>query len=215
MSKARYRSQPTEEAVVLTQICLLISLWSPGPGGVQNNSYWLNLAFKHANDDELWKTQPSTDGRQCRRKLLWWCCLVRDRILALGMRRPYRLHRGPCEEALLTPTDFDLKVTADQQRTDIQSKRIAILAFVWLCKLSEIMAAIAVFQRQTRFSREWNGEDVRDSTSELEQVTAFDRDIREWKEQFEADAFEATRNESINDSQDIPIPFYILRIVCK
>jgi hypothetical protein len=136
---------------------------SPGPGGVQNNSYWMNLAFKHENEDELWKTRPPIDGRLCRRRVLWWCCLVRDRMLALGMRRPYRLHRGPFEEDLTSELDFSFEA-ASYLTTEIQSKRIAIFAFVWLCKLSEIMAAIAVFQRQSKLSREWNRGQVGNNT---------------------------------------------------
>jgi hypothetical protein len=173
----------------------------------------MNLAFKHANDDELWKTRPPIDGRPCRRRLLWWCCLVRDRMLALGMRRPYRLHRGPFEEELISELDFSFHA-ASYLATEIQSKRIAIFAFVWLCKLSEIMAAIAVFQRQTKFSREWSGEQVGNNTSELDEVIAFDQELRKWKDEFE-DALEVLWNPSLCNTQDVPLPVSILRIVCK
>lgn len=77
------------------------------------------------------------------------------------------------------------------------------------------MAAIAVFQQQTRFSREWNGENIANSTSELEEVAAFDRDIREWKEKFEADVHEVLEEQDFYGPQDVPIPVSILRIVCK
>ena len=144
----RYWSQHTDDPVVLTQIRLIISLWSPEPAGVQNNSYWINLAFSHANADELWKARPNIAGRPCRRRLLWWCCLVRNRILALGMRRPYRLHRGPSEEDMFSQLDFSFEATS-YPSVELQLKQIATLAFLWLCKLSEIMAAIAVFQQRT------------------------------------------------------------------
>jgi hypothetical protein len=130
------------------------------------------------------------------------------------MRRPYRLHRGPSEEDTISQFDFRLDV-ASYAADEIHQKEIANLAFVWLCKLSEIMAAIAVFQQQTRFSREWNGESIRNSISELVEVTAFDRDIRKWKDEFEADVDDVIGNQPGLDDQDVPIPVSILRIVCK
>jgi hypothetical protein len=130
------------------------------------------------------------------------------------MRRPYRLHRGPSEEDMISQFDFRLDV-ASYAADEIHQKEIANLAFVWLCKLSEIMAAIAVFQQQTRFSREWNGESIRNSISELVEVTAFDRDIRKWKDEFEADVDDVIGNQPGLDDQDVPIPVSILRIVCK
>jgi len=222
--KARYRSQPPEDPVVLTQICLLLSLWSPGSisegprylkhqyccsDGVQNNSYWLNLAFKHATAGELWRAQPDNVGQPCRRKLLWWCCLVRDRVLALGMRRPYRLHRAPFEETLISQVDFGLERKYPSY-TDFQSKQISMLAFIWLCKLSEIMAAIAVFQRRTRFSRDWNGESIQTSVEELLDVVKLEQELRKWKEEFEAAAVDVVKD---HDYPDTLVPMNILTIV--
>jgi hypothetical protein len=134
-------------------------------------------------------------------------------MLALGMRRPYRLHRGPFEEDLISELDFSFE-TASYLATEIHSKRIVIFAFIWLCKLSEIMAAIAVFQRQSKFSREWNGVQVGNNTSELDEVIAFDQEIKKWKDEFE-DALEVLWGPSLCNTQDIPLPVSILRIVCK
>ncbi|RDL40752.1 Uncharacterized protein BP5553_00731 [Venustampulla echinocandica] len=206
--KARYWSAPLADPVVLTQICLIISLWSPGPAGMQNNSYWLNMAFKHATSGQLWKSQPTSDGRPCRRRLLWWCCLVRDRVLALGMRRPYRLHKAPFEEEMISQVDFGMEATSPLF-TALESKQASMLAFIWLCKLSEIMAAIAVFQRRNKFSREWAGESAGTSTEELQDVRAFDEDLSQWKEGFEAEAVGLIEH----GDQDVAVPFSVLRIV--
>jgi hypothetical protein len=136
--------------------------------------------------------------------------MVRDRVLALGMRRPYRLHKAPYEEQLISQLDFGVEA-ASPSYTDIETKRISILAFVWLCKLSEIMAAIAVFQRRNRFLRDWDGESVGSSASELKEAMEFDRDLCKWKEDFEADVVCLMNRRD----KDIPVPFTILRVVCK
>jgi hypothetical protein len=97
----------------------------------------------------------------------------------------------------------------------MQSKRIAATAFIWLCKLSEIMAGIAVFQQQTNFSREWNGVAVGESTSELEEVIGFDREIGKWKDTFESEVLDMTTDQALSEDDEVPMPVCILRIVCK
>ena len=54
--------------------------------------------------------------------------MVRDRVLALGMRRPYRLHKDPFEESLITELDFGLETTSPLY-TDIHSKRVSVMGF--------------------------------------------------------------------------------------
>lgn len=136
--------------------------------------------------------------------------MVRDRVLALGMRRPYRLHKDPFEEPLISELDFGLEATTPLY-TDVHSKRISVMAFISLCKLSEIMAAIAVFQRRNRFSRDWDGNSNSVNASELEAVSAFDQDLKDWMESFEAHATDLAGR----DGKDSATPFIILRVVCK
>lgn len=170
------------------------------------------MAFKHATAGELWKSEnvSSHDSSPSRRRLLWWCCLVRDRVLALGMRRPYRLHREPFQDPMTLEQDFGLEAVSPVF-TDIQRKRIEIAGFVWLCKLSEIMAAVAVFQRRNRFARDWVGDSSVDM-SELAELRDLDQDITNWSM-----AFETHVNAKIhqNGKTDLVVPFVILRVVCK
>ena len=197
--------------MVLTQLCLIISLWSPGPAGVQNNSYWLNLAFRHAAAGELWKAKPDVDGRPSRHKLLWWCCLVRDRILALGMRRPYRLHTAASEKYPISHVDFGLEA-ANPSFVDRHSKNLQIRAFIWLCKLSDVMAAMAIFQQRNRFAQDWSGQNLDSSAQELEEATAFEADLKDWQDSFEADMSDIIDG---HGDEDLPIPISILRIISK
>ena len=197
---------------MLTQICLIITLWSPGPAGAHNNSYWLNMAFKHANAAKLWSVQPATEGRARRRRILWWCCLIRDRILALGMRRPYRLHKAPFEEMLMSTDDISLEPSTSYLPTEARFTRTPTLEFIWLCNLSEIMAAIAIYQQRANFSREWNNGHVENDTSELKEVETFERDIKNWKDAFEGDVEQMISGQ---DHHDVPIAVSSLRIVCK
>ncbi|PVH74660.1 hypothetical protein DL98DRAFT_658625 [Cadophora sp. DSE1049] len=193
--KARYWSQLTTDQVVLTQICLILSLWSPGWIGTQNNSYWLDMAFKHATCERLWEVKLNDlnkkDDPNNRNRLLWWCCLIRDRVLALGMRRPHRLHKAPSltHDHLITSSDFGLEAQYPSY-LDVESKQLAMLSFIWFCKLSKIMARIAVVKGRMRFERDWDGdsgvdEDEGRVEEGLMEMDVFERELRGWLEGFE------------------------------
>lgn len=63
------------------------------------NSYWLGTAIHFARSAGVDRYQTIDKGSSKRGTLkrLWWCCILRDRCMALGLRRP--LH--------IQPSDFD------------------------------------------------------------------------------------------------------------
>jgi hypothetical protein len=132
-------------------------------------------------------------------------------VLALGMRRPHRLHKTPIQDDIVTEQDFGLEATYPSY-TDVRSKRVTMLSFIWFCRLSRIMEAIAVVQRRNRFARDWNGDNVGNVTSELEEVNRFDRELKSWLEEFEFAAAEITRHEK---DQTVPVPISTLRIIAQ
>ncbi|KAL4985139.1 hypothetical protein BDW68DRAFT_199001 [Aspergillus falconensis] len=61
---------------------------------VYANSHWLRIAIKEANTVHTTHTldeRSLDDGDRSEFKRLRWCCLVRDRIVSLGMRRPLQI----------------------------------------------------------------------------------------------------------------------------
>jgi hypothetical protein len=56
--------------MILTQVSLLLSLWSPGWIIHQNNGYQLDQAFKHAIAGKLWEPRPNKPNQICRRRVL-------------------------------------------------------------------------------------------------------------------------------------------------
>jgi hypothetical protein len=210
--QARYWSQTTTDPVVLTQISLLLSLWSPGWIGAQNNSYWLDMAFKHAAAKRLWEHDPEDKSKNSRLRLLWWCCLVRDRVLALGMRRPHRLHKALLEDDIVSKSDFGVEAKYPSY-TDFKSKQVEILAFIWFCRLSRIMETIAIVQRQNRFVRDWNGDNVENITSELEEVISLQDKLDTWLKEYEIGVSEATAGDESDGN--LPIHISTLRIMVQ
>jgi len=127
------------------------------------------------------------------------------------MRRPHRLHKTPIQDEIISEDDFGLEATYPSY-TDVKSKRVAMLAFIWFCRLSRIMEAIAVVQRRNRFARDWNGDNVGNVTSELEEVNHFDTQLREWLEEFE---FTAREEFMIDKDQPVPVSISTLRIIAQ
>ena len=123
-----------------------------------------------------------------RRKLLWWCCIIRERMLALGMQRPYRLHGTAKERPLPVEIDFGLEVIFPKY-TSVTVKRELPNVFLLLCKLSIIMEDVAIFQRKAQFTRKWNS-DITITLHEVRHVRNLDQAIRSWKEEL----FQVIRN---------------------
>jgi hypothetical protein len=46
-------------------------------------------------------------NRQKLWKRIWWSCFMRDRLIALGMRRPTRIKHEDCDVPMLTEEDFE------------------------------------------------------------------------------------------------------------
>jgi hypothetical protein len=99
--------------ICIAQAALLLSFWSPvSSSGIRKaNSTWLTIAIQHAKVAEahhyssFGSSPVASDGnsktptamqlnRQNILKRLWWCCIIRDRILALCVRRSIQITRA-------------------------------------------------------------------------------------------------------------------------
>lgn len=89
--------------LALAQASLLLSYWSP-KSTKRPSTTWLSLAIKHARDAEahcyakLSDPAPAAGSPEDRKlnslKRIWWCCIVRDRLLGLITRRPTQIPRS-------------------------------------------------------------------------------------------------------------------------
>jgi hypothetical protein len=124
---------------------------------------------------------------------------VRDRLLAVGMRRPDRLHETQAGRRAVSEVDFRM-----------EAQTMDMFAFVWLCKLSEIMADIAIFQRDNKFSRDWNANDSCVGLSEAEKVIGLEQELRSWRGHFEMAALKVVSGDRFHNIQ---VPHSNLRIL--
>lgn len=90
--------------VAKAQATLLLTFWTPSlKADARHNSQWLSTAIENARiaqadlySDTSYEIGRETEDNAALRRL-WWCCIIRDRILPLGLRRSIQI----------TPRQFD------------------------------------------------------------------------------------------------------------
>lgn len=175
--------------IVLTRAAILLSYWSPYTAEEHTNSYWIDQAFLHAHAGKLHQehkmfTSLVTPGR---RKLIWWCCLLRDRLVAFGLRRTQRLHQEPLSHSLPTLDDFGVEAQCPNF-LDNSYKMLCISNFIAQCKLSIVMAKILKFVKERAPVTVADGvEKPRCSfnNTELDKVTSLHLELIDWNNQFQ------------------------------
>ncbi|EON98413.1 putative c6 transcription factor protein [Phaeoacremonium minimum UCRPA7] len=99
------------DRVALIQSVLLMTYWYDSPHDEKDTWYWMGIALSLSQimglhrDPETLKI--SLRAKRLRRRI-WWACFIRDRLLALGIRRPARIRQEDFNVSMLELDDFDL-----------------------------------------------------------------------------------------------------------
>ncbi|EPE02966.1 cutinase transcription factor 1 beta [Ophiostoma piceae UAMH 11346] len=116
-ARALYDFDYETDRLTLVQALLLMTYWYETPDDQKDTWHWMGVAVSLAHTIGLHR-DPRTTGepvrRQRLRKLLWWCCFMRDRMIALGMRRPKRIRSEDADVPMLVPGDFDKAILPDE-----------------------------------------------------------------------------------------------------
>ncbi|KAJ5893078.1 hypothetical protein N7504_009769 [Penicillium tannophilum] len=154
-----------EDRIVILQTVLLMTYWSDPENSLQRDIWdWIGVCNTQAHSIGLNK-DPSTaeiDPRLKRlRTRLWWCLYSRDRLIAMGMRRPLQVNEGTSNVPMLKPEDFDFEPFSKsavglfhcRQLEDVSHQRRLATMFIEKVKLCQcigrvIFAQYAPSQRQ-------------------------------------------------------------------
>lgn len=95
----------------LVQSLLLMTYWYETPDDQKDTWHWMGVAISLAHTIGLHR-DPGKSNMDPRKKRLWkriwWSCFMRDRLIALGMRRPTRVKDEDYDVPMLTEDDFDI-----------------------------------------------------------------------------------------------------------
>ncbi|KAH9903732.1 hypothetical protein F4778DRAFT_735304 [Xylariomycetidae sp. FL2044] len=137
----------------LAQTALLLTYWSPNWSHAMKkpNTAWLGIAIQNAKSSEahLYSAmpnfspalEPEQHKKQNVLKRLWWCCVIRDRILSLGMRRSLQISRAHFNLGSGNGLGYaDLADEVERSRVyRSETKRCLIEIFVQLGELCSVL----------------------------------------------------------------------------
>ncbi|KAH8600020.1 hypothetical protein B0O99DRAFT_590435 [Bisporella sp. PMI_857] len=126
-------------ALSIAQASLLLSHHTSDQDG-KKNTFWLMIACENAKDCSAHNYQSIENISEKERamlKRLWWCCIVRDRILALGTRRSLQITPDMFNFKSASFSSKDLQGEIDLSRVySLETKQglanlFAMLSIVW------------------------------------------------------------------------------------
>ncbi|KAL4867675.1 fungal-specific transcription factor domain-containing protein [Aspergillus spectabilis] len=92
-AKRLYETGIEKDRLAISQASLLLTYYTTDAER-STNSRWLRIAIRHAKKERAHLYYHlQTNRKTTDLKRLWWCCMIRDRIISLGMRRPIQITR--------------------------------------------------------------------------------------------------------------------------
>ncbi|KAM0573677.1 hypothetical protein ACHAP9_002116 [Verticillium nonalfalfae] len=105
------------DRLVLVQALLLMTYWYETPDDQKDTWHWMGVAISLAHTIGLHRNPATTSMPLRKQKLwkrIWWSCFMRDRLVALGMRRPTRIKDEDYDVPMLTENDFEIELLAEE-----------------------------------------------------------------------------------------------------
>ncbi|EXJ56188.1 hypothetical protein A1O7_09119 [Cladophialophora yegresii CBS 114405] len=140
----------------LCQAAILLSFWDGQPGSVRDSYHWIGIATIHAISLGLNVTPVESlvgSGRQRALNKTWWTLLVRDRLLAVAMRRPVQNKVFRFDAPMLHLLEFRPESLVEVLRMmlhmeDVTVQHMEILVGLWmaLAQLSEYIEKVLSLQ---------------------------------------------------------------------
>jgi hypothetical protein len=102
------------------QSLLLMTYWYETPDDQKDTWHWMGVAISLAHTIGLHRNPENSEMEPRKKKLwkrIWWSCLMRDRLIALGMRRPTRVKDEDYDVPMLTEDDFEIAALSEHITT--------------------------------------------------------------------------------------------------
>jgi hypothetical protein len=106
-----YDSDYESDRVTIVQALLLMTYWYEGPNDQKDTWHWMSVAISLAQTIGLHCNSIHLKMDITKQKLwkrIWWSCIMRDRLVALGMCRPTRIKDEDHDIPMLVMEDFEI-----------------------------------------------------------------------------------------------------------
>jgi hypothetical protein len=105
-----------------------MTYWYETPDDQKDTWHWMGVAIGLSHTIGLHRNPEKSNmdmKRQALWKRVWWCCFMRDRLIALGMRRPTRIKNEDCDVPMLSLNDFQFYDLPDKLLRIVNNSPIA------------------------------------------------------------------------------------------
>ncbi|KAJ5675849.1 Cutinase transcription factor [Penicillium macrosclerotiorum] len=186
------------DRISLVQSLLLMTYWYETPDDQKDTWHWMGVSLSLAHTIGLHR-DPGNSRMDLRRqrmwKRIWWSTYTRDRLIALGMRRPMRVKDDDCDVPMLTLDDFEfhsfspeiVKMVGDSEiLQNVSHQRELALMFIekaklCLCVSHVLSAQYSVLSHKFGGTMETTMMLVpKKSTAESFEVRRCDQELEDW-----------------------------------
>ncbi|KAI1849559.1 hypothetical protein JX265_013624 [Neoarthrinium moseri] len=195
------------DRLILVQSLLLMTYWYETPDDQKDTWHWMGVAISLAHTIGLHRNPANTNMSPRKQKLwkrIWWSCFMRDRLIALGMRRPTRIKDEDFDVPMLEEGDFEIGPLADDVqvinhdctlvRDVLMQQQLASMcvakAKLCLCISQMLKAQYSVLVRDTERPENTTNSTMmlhpKKQLDNLETVTECDLSLMAWAEQLPA-----------------------------
>ncbi|KAJ5213032.1 hypothetical protein N7449_000201 [Penicillium cf. viridicatum] len=159
-----------EDRIEILQALLLMTYWADSETSPQRDIWdWIGVCNTQAQSIGLNKDPASgeIDIRTRRlRSRLWWCLYSRDRLIAMGMRRPLQVNDGTSSVPMLKLDDFDFEPFSPyvvtkfhcRQLQDVSHQKRLATMFIEKVKLCQCIGRV-LFAQYTPSQRQFGATD--------------------------------------------------------
>ncbi|KAJ5166551.1 Cutinase transcription factor [Penicillium canariense] len=186
------------DRISLVQSLLLMTYWYETPDDQKDTWHWMGVSLSLAHTIGLHR-DPGNSRMDLRRqrmwKRIWWSTYTRDRLIALGMRRPMRVMDDDCDVPMLALDDFEfrtfspeiVKMIGDSEiLQNVSHQRELALMFIekaklCLCVSHVLSAQYSVLSHKFGGTMETTMMLVpKKSTAETFEVRRCDQELEDW-----------------------------------
>ncbi|OAG45470.1 hypothetical protein AYO21_00104 [Fonsecaea monophora] len=157
-AKALYDFDYETDKICLIQSVLLLGYWLGQAHDRTDSWHWVGVAISLSQSVGLHRDPGFSDVPPSQRSLwrrIWWCCFYRDRCIALGMGRAFRINAEDCDVKELTLEDLvhtakDSSTSSSSANLNLNEESAAIVVkcnnyapiFLEIVKLSQILGEV-------------------------------------------------------------------------
>ncbi|RKK27777.1 hypothetical protein BFJ66_g16036 [Fusarium oxysporum f. sp. cepae] len=190
-AKLLYSSQMHTDHILMAQAALLLTYWSSSLNSSekQPNSIWLGRAISHAKalgadkcaDVPKGVGQASSQQRlhDNRLRRIWWCCIIRDRIISLCVRRHLQISRDHLDNHATTTISYDT-LSGENDRSHVYDVDTKSSLITLMLTMTDLCLCLSDILTVVHPAKDFTVSDARDSTRRILQIYECKKGLENW-----------------------------------